>query len=191
MQPNGVISENPKVLTWLLLSSCYLESQTSEKSAQRFCLHRFTNILFFFWPPGVSQGPAAGFIHTPSPWSDGQSKVQAPGLRSVTQHTPLTWEVWLQPKANKMILRNKVICTDPPLRRENGISFPPWMDLKCCQQHLLNAVWSPANDYKTPGHWPRDLSMMRDQGRLFSGATVSGAHQGFLFWPSLALLRSR
>lgn len=51
MQPNGVISENPKVLTWLLLSSCYLESQTSEKSAQRFCLHRFTNILFFFLAP--------------------------------------------------------------------------------------------------------------------------------------------
>ena len=45
----------------------------------------------FFWgPPGVSQGPAAGFIHTPPPRSDGQSKVQAPGLRSVTQHTPLT-----------------------------------------------------------------------------------------------------
>ena len=49
MQPNGVISENPKVLTWLLLSSCYLESQTSEKSAQRFCLHRFMNILFGFF----------------------------------------------------------------------------------------------------------------------------------------------
>ena len=64
MQPKGIISENPEVLTWLLLSSCYLESQTSEKSAQRLCLHRFMNIPPLFFLVSWSLPRASRWLHT-------------------------------------------------------------------------------------------------------------------------------
>lgn len=84
---------------------------TSQTSAYRLST-QLPNI------PLVSSLPAA---HT-CVWPGDKTTLRLRGLRFATQYTPPTWEAWPPPKTNKMFLRNKATCADPPEAGKNGTS---------------------------------------------------------------------
>lgn len=142
----------------------------------------------FYICPAISQHLAAYFKHTHLVWQTKQSSgVGAWGLWDSTQST---LEAWLHPKVNKIFLRNKVICTDPPCTEkiESVLSHKMiWADSSTCLMSSRPLKTDPIN-------WPwLSWVMMNTCGRFLSWSSGAQGRPKSLYVQSLslALLESR